>query len=517
MGMRKKIVFLFLIVFVFSNYAKQEESRSPGKPTPPVTLDICLKKPYFSSFFPADLQYVNDSHLYELIYNTLISATYSGRLGAELAECWNISADMKEYTFTLREKVKFHNGKLLTADDVIFTFKQLVKHAHTQYGEFSYIEGSDDFIAGKTEGISGLVKIDNLKFKIKLKQKFKYFLHFLTCKVASILPVDFGGLSKKEFEKRPIGTGPFKLQSRQAKTKTFKFIKNRDYFTPTGNVDQLNLFLPKKTVDIKDLLHFDLFVKDITPRQKNLLVDRKIINTSHDLETFIALNPKENKSVQDRRNRQLINYAINREQLVDFLSSGNCIPAHAIIPINLFGHNPYYRLPYLKIEKMERLLKENPITFTLLIHHEQGKLAKYLQEQLKKINVHLRIISVEPGAYFDSISKSPNYSLILTASSDYPSPYNFLTQLYGSDGNLNFLKINSPRIDGLIAALPFIDTKREADTLTHINKLIEEESIYIPLHYYSNIIVMKNKIKKVLFKFPSIMNFSSIEVEPNKR
>lgn len=515
--MIKKIVLLFLIAIAFSFCGGREEKHSPAEPAPFISLDICLKRPYFSSFFPYHLQYVNDSHIYDLIYNTLISANYSGRLESEIAKHWKISADMKEYTFILRNDVKFHNGRPLTADDIIFTFKQLIKHARSRQAELSYIEGTDDFIAGKTGEIPGLIKTGRFKFKIKLRQKFKYFLHFLSSKVTSIIPVDYGGLSKEEFREHPIGSGPFKLQHRQAETNRFKFIKNKDYFAKTGNVDQLNLCLPDKSVDLETLLRYDLFVRDLSPGQKSLFADRKIVNTSHDLETFLAIDPGENRWVRDRLNRQLINYSINREQLVDFLASGNCMPAHTIIPINLFGHNPYYRLSYLETGKTGRPLKEKSVTFTLLIHHGHKELAEYLQKQLEKINVHLEIIEIDAGLYSEKIRKPHKHSIIITGSSDYPTPFNFLTQLYRKDGLFNYHKINSPRIGERISRLPLMDIKQEADTLKGINKLIEEESIYIPLYYYSNYIVMKDKIKKVLFKYPSIINFSSIEIETGKK
>ena len=517
--MKKNFLFLLLILIVFNSCSRQEESEPAEKPL--ITLSVCLKKPYFSSFFPPALQYVNDSHLYELIYNTLISANYSGRLLPEIAKCWTISPDMKEYTFILRKNVKFHNGKRLTVDDVIFTYKQLIIHAHEQYAELSYIEGIDDFIAGKTETIRGLEKIDSFTFKIKLRQKFKYFLHFLSSKVTSVIPADFGGASKSEFLEHPIGSGPFKFQSKQPEINTFKFTKNKDYFANTGNVDEVILCLPKKETELETLLTFDLFVKDITMThgQKDFLADRTIINTPRDLETFVAINPKENPSLQHRENRQLINYSINRERLVDVLHSRNYIPAHSIIPVNLFGHNPYYRIHYLQTKKMEELLKKNPITFTLLINHGQRKVAEFLREDLKKINVNLEIIAVDARTYSKKISKPVklNYSFIVNGSADYPSPYNFLNQLYGSDGTLNYFEVNSPQVTDLISTLPTTDIKGEINTLSLINKSIEEESLYIPLYYYANVIVMKGNIKKVLFKYPSIINFSSIEVETRRK
>jgi peptide/nickel transport system substrate-binding protein len=550
----KKAVLLVLVPVVICFCTTQTDNGTLPAParaketsvSSPVILNVCLKRPYFSSFLPSGFFYNNDSHIYELIYNTLITADYSGRLAPEAAECWEVSNDGKEYTFWLRKNITFHNGKLLTADDVLFSLKQLVSNASQKNTELLCVEGADDFAAKRTTGITGLEKIDDFTFKVKLKRPCKYFLHFLSSKSTSIIPGNFGGLSRAGFREHPIGTGPFKFQHYRDKTlkgfdfHKFTFIRNTGYFNfksaksaasttangknkkkrtkmkttaAAGNVDRLNLYLPRKEPDLDTLLYFDLFVKDLTPGQKDFFTDRNVINSSYDLETILAINPNENQRIRSKKIRQLINYSINREQLVKSLSPGNCIPAHLLMPVNLFGHNPYYRLDYRKARQLDTLKAGSTVTFSLLIHPRQKKLAEYIRGELKKLNINMEIILVDAETYSRKIEQGINHSIIITGSADYPSAYNFLIQLYRPDGLLNILKINSPQILALIGQLPLIDIKEEVETLKHITRLIEEESIYIPLNCYANIIVMKPEIKRVLFKYPSIINFSSIEVD----
>jgi ABC-type transport system substrate-binding protein len=551
MSIKKKVGFLFLVLVVICFCTKQtenppiptqaKETAKKGKAvsaSSPVILNVCLKRPYFSSFLPSSFFYINDSHIYELIYNTLITADYSGRLAPEVAKCWEVSSDGKEYTFFLRKNVTFHNGKVLTADDVLFSLKQLILYASQQCAELSCVEGAGDFTAKKTPDITGLEKINDFTFKVKLKKQCKYFLHFLSSKSTSIIPENFGGLSQADFQEYPIGSGPFKFQFYQDKNlkgfdfHEFIFTRNTDYFNVkstksnrkkkkpkmkttavTGNVDQINLYLPRTEIDLDTLLYFDLFVKDLTPQQKDVLTNRNVINSSHDLETILAINPKENQLMQNKEIRQLINYSINREQLVESLSPGNCIPAHLLMPVNLFGHDPYYRLDYQKSRQLDTIKAEDTVIFSLLIYPRQKTLAEYLQKELMKVNINMKIILVDTETYSQKIKKSTKHSIILTGSADYPSPYNFLLQLYRPDGLLNRLNINSPQILALIGKLPLIDIKEEVETLKHITRLSEEESFYIPLNCYANNIVMKPEIKRVLFKYPSIINFSSIEVD----
>ena len=74
--------------------------------------------------------------------------------------------------------------------------------------------------------------------------------------------------------------------------------------------------------------------------------DFRIINSSYNIINFLILNPNENDQMRERKVRQLINYAINREDLVRKVFHHQAVPAHSMMPFGLLGHNPYYRLDY---------------------------------------------------------------------------------------------------------------------------------------------------------------------------
>jgi len=494
---------------------------SPAKQIPKhISLSLCMQNPNFSSFLPHDMVYYNDSQIYDLMYNTLVTANHAGTLLPEIAAAWEI--DGLDYTFLLQRGVRFHDGRPLTAADVFFTLKQLIIHASHQYKELLCIEGVSDYLSGKTADISGFQWIDDLRFKIKLRRKFNFFLHFLSAKFTSIIPDRFAGMSREEFNRRPIGTGPFELKGFQDRVirhrlfREYRFEKNETYFAENGNVDEILFYIPTSREGLGTLLFFDIFIQDVDfdRREIERLPNRRIINTPPDVICFLALNPAA-PGLQRNETRRRINRSIRRERLLQGLKLPGHIPAHSIIPATMFGYNPHHRIQPVAREKGQG--KEDPISVDLLIHSGQRKIAAALRRDLADANIRVSLREVPPQEYFPAVStRPPSENILVTGLPDYPAPYNFLNQLYEIDGVLNHFRLNSPEILDLIHTLPTLDIKEEAAALTRINALVEAESLYIPLYYSPDYIIMKDSIESLIFEYAGVIDFSSIEVDDER-
>lgn len=507
------------MIFSCTTETAENKPFPDGSKTEPVVVNICMQNPNLNSFLPYLLEFYNDSQIYDLLYNTLITANHVGNLYPEIAESWHINGS--EYRFKIREDIQFHNGRILTVDDVFFTLEQLVLNTHRQNRELYYIEGVDAFIRGKSSKISGLKKIDNFNFIIQLNNTFNYFLHFLSSKFCSIIPKNFGGIGKDRFLETPVGSGPFQLEQvrktiiRHRPFTEYVFSKHKHYFDNRGNIDRINLFIPTQRESLKTLKHFDIFIGDanFNPDEVLALPDVKVVNTPPDVESFLCLNPRQNAFLKDIRIRQLINHSLNREKLVRELFSSRYIPAHSIIPASLFGYNPYYRIDYQKAEPLSNSVKDKNVSFTLLIYPPQAKIASFIKRELKEIGIEVQIRTISGQEYFQISFINTPVSTIVEGLADYPTAYNFFNQLYEKNGILNNIDIQSPEILKQIKTLPEIDLKSQAHTLSEINKRVEKESIYIPLFYNSDTLIVKNKIKTIIFKYGGVIDFSSLEVK----
>lgn len=132
-----------------------------------------------------------------------------------LATSWAPSDGGKVWTVVLRRGVKFHNGQLMTADDVVASFQRLVnpKSGSSAQATFSFLS------------MNGVRKVDSYTVAFHLKRIVVDFPSYLNTYQAVILPANWPG----HFAKNPIGTGPFKMVE-FVPQQHVKYVKNSDYW-----------------------------------------------------------------------------------------------------------------------------------------------------------------------------------------------------------------------------------------------------------------------------------------------
>ncbi|MEP6895325.1 MAG: ABC transporter substrate-binding protein, partial [Chloroflexota bacterium] len=147
------------------------------------------------------------------VFSGLVSFDPHLNLTPDLAEKWDVSADGMTYTFYLRQNAKFHNGRTVTAQDVLYSLERAASPALASETALTYlgdIVGIHEYNSGKAEHISGLKVIDDHTIQITIDAPKPYFLLKLTYPTAFVLDkanVD----SAADWYRQPNGTGPYKL------------------------------------------------------------------------------------------------------------------------------------------------------------------------------------------------------------------------------------------------------------------------------------------------------------------
>lgn len=133
---------------------------------------LVFTAPYGSSFATLDVQSSPNTQE-EFITQAIHRALYSwdavqNKPVLELATSEDVSEDGTVHTYHLRENAVFHNGKPLTADDIIYSYKRIAnpKNAFPGASFIAVIKGAEDYTAGKADEISGLKKIDDHTLEI---------------------------------------------------------------------------------------------------------------------------------------------------------------------------------------------------------------------------------------------------------------------------------------------------------------------------------------------------------------
>ena len=252
-----------------------------------------------------------DRDLASLIFNGLLKTNSEGILEPDLAESYQVSPDRKAYTFIIKDGIKWHDGELLTIDDVIFTV------ASIQDPEWQTQLKS-------SLGNVQIEKIDEKTVRFSLPEPVNNFLNSLTFGILpehkwSAIPVANAALA--ELNKKPIGTGPFKFNSltkdKNGNIRTLILERNEDYFAKPAYLKEITFkfygdFESATTaLSNKNIQGLSLLPKEYREKvEKNN--DLKFYELSLPQYTAIFFNTKKNNILKEVKVRQALAYGINR-------------------------------------------------------------------------------------------------------------------------------------------------------------------------------------------------------------
>jgi peptide/nickel transport system substrate-binding protein len=358
--------------------------------------------------------------VFEQIFQTLYTVTPNGKgVQPELATSYQVSADKKTYTFTLRSGVKFSTGQAMTSADVKFSLDQ----SRAAAKGWGYIDAAIKSVEAPTP--STVV--------VNLKYPWAPLLADLSLFSNGIVPANYGGKTETGFYNAPVGTGPFKWDFWH-KGSALKLVKNTSYWepgkpylnsvtwtdTPSDNTRELQLKGGQAQVDEFPAWSTVASLKT-TPN-----VTMNLFNSTRT--DYLAFNETV-KPFQDVHVRRAISLAIDRAALVKAVLFGNGKPANSIFPPQV----PYYQAATQGLQfdltqaKAEMAKSSVPKGFSTTILVPSGfsddvTIATIAQSELKPLGINLKIQQLDPNTV-STDQQSLKYDMTLTYwTMDIPDP-----------------------------------------------------------------------------------------------
>jgi peptide/nickel transport system substrate-binding protein len=387
----------------------------------------------------------------------------------DLAESYAVENDV-EWIFKLKKGVKFHNGDEFNAADV----KATIEYAKTVPGSTLY-----------TSNIKSIDVLDDYTVKLTTFEPYAGLLYDLGYHYNFILPKKLIA-EKHDFNTQPIGTGPYKLVDWNLGT-SLTYVANDDYFDTEHKAKIKNLIfmvIPEgasRTIALEagevDFV-WEVSGADVANLESNSDIKVLKVNTVDNVQLFLNNDviPFDNVNV-----RNAINYAINRQDIVNGAMNGFGIPNSTLIAMGYWGSTDQNASSY-DLEKAQKFLADwggDPATIKLPIlcsNETRVSVATIIQGNLAKLGIKVEVVAMDTATYFAKWSGGDYVGVLASW-----SPSNSLTyvQRYHSERRRAYPgSCNNPKLDELVTkAKGTIDNEKR---LGYIQEIVSEANQWSP-------------------------------------
>ncbi len=451
-----------------------------------------------------------------LMFNSLVKKDASFDYEGELASDINRSNDDTVFTFTLRDGVKFHDGRALTSADVKYTLDLVFTSSFAKSASFSEGLGAE-----KKSYIKSVEAPDAKTVVITLVRPWTGLLSNLV--PVAIIPKD----SYESQKGHPLGSGPFKFKSYDTSQQVVDLESNPDYWEGPPHIQQLRVRVIADTNALQAELRSGRV--DIAPLPTSLSPDAiKLLGGDPNLQvlqftgsnvnllTFNTSQPPLN----DVRVRQAIAYGVDREALIRDLLLGQGKIAHSIIPEESWAYVPG-QIYTFDPARAKQLLDETgardpdgdgpqaryskPVVFKVSGSSVSAKnYAGVIQNYLKNIGIPVTIETAELNTLFDELrrgnfqifygqwvggNQDPIFFKDLFATSEIPTE---------TRASRNRGRYSNSELDALLnEAVNTFDRDRAKQLYARIQEIVSRDVPVLPLWYQANIVIAKKNVKNI--------------------
>jgi len=448
-------------------------------------------------------------------YQTLVSfepGDASLSLKPVLAKTWDIkdSGDMWTLTFHLDEKAKFASGNPVTADDVVYSWSRAIDLNKSP--AFLFI----DIAQLKKENMKA-VDPQTVEVKLPKTASPQVFLSILSFSIASVVEKALvsanagSDMGSTWLNDHSAGSGPYSL-TRWERSAQVTLDVNPNYW---GAVPAIKHVIMRNVTELANLQSAietgdaDI-VKDLGPEQVKALegnADVQIVKADTTLLVYVGMNAK-SPPLDNPDVREAIRYAVNYDEIVNNLLSGNGNTVQEIIPAGLFGHtgeNPFKQ----DIAKAKDLIAKAGVKegteVELLIPAgfapggvEWATLAAKLQSDIQQIGLKINIKQIQQSELLNIYRAQKGQMVMINWGPDFPDPDGNVTPFTNYDAKSIAWRNGweAPDIAKLSqqAALEQDNTKR-ADLYKQLTERVLHEGPYLVLYQPTRLFGVRKNIK----------------------
>lgn len=465
-----------------------------------------------------------DADLCRLIYSGLLKYDKDLKLVPDLAEKYEISEDGKTYTFTLKPNLYFHDGEILTVDDVIFTYNiiQNPEYKSPQYLNLANIK---------------IDRVDDKTVSFTTDSIYAPLIHLFTIGILpahiweNIGPANF---PLAQYNIKPIGSGPYKfnklLKDSFGNIVNYELSYFENYYGQKPYIPKITFkFFDDQQTAINALIKGDINALGNLPSKEKKFVENSKNNISvysMTLPQYTAVfyNVKSSSLIKNAYFRQALNLSIDKNKIITDLFQDNVQIVDGPILKGTFAYTPDLPQQSMDLEKAKQLLISNgwslseenvwrkttdgviidaTLKLTIPNTEEILSVANALKEAWENFGFKVEIQAIDTTE-IKQVIKERNYDAIIygeNIGSD-PDLFPFWHSTQIDYPGLNIPQIANKQIDTLIE-----EARQTHDPLTRqakyaeLQKLIIDENVALFLYSPKYLYALKNEIKNYQLLF----------------
>ncbi len=426
---------------------------------------------------PSGAEWGNRSPYYQAMYDTLLVATPEGTIEPWLATAWEYNEDNTVLTLTIRDDVTFSDGSALTADVVVENMDRFKNGTSPDAGYFAAVESFE--------------APDDTTVVFTLSAPDPAMLDYLTRDAGLVASSE--AIAAGDLATNPVGSGPYVYDASSSVPGTsYHYTANPDYWNPdVQHYDELVInVLGDNTAQLNAIRAGEANAVKVASSNDLAEIEGAgwTINANElDVASLLLLDRggEMNEALGDVRVRQAINYAFDREGLLQALESGYGTVTGQMFPEKSPAYDPalddYYGYDP---EKARELLAEagyaDGLTLSLPNSALLGSTTYNLHEQ-QLADIGITVEYTDPGSNFIADLLAPKFPAAYIPLEQNPD-WQLIQFMIAPTAIFNPFGYEDPQVSEYIAEIQSGDEATQAEVAAELNRYIVEQAWFAPMY-----------------------------------